>query len=329
MPFNISNSIGKYAKNIAGGKAGLWLAVGDIFILRSTNTTTWTASTDGGFTNTIQNAAYGKDGSGVGLWVAGGNGTNKIATSSDGINWSGFNLTFFTICWSVAYGKDGSGAGLWVATGSGTNKIATSPNGTSWTGISANDGLTIGRNVKYANNLWVAVGEGNAIATSTDGTNWTGFPLANNGNINVGYSASYGNGLWVVVGSNTAGSAPKISYSSDNGTSWTAGTSFGSLTGIFDVKYANGIWVAGGTGGNAIITSTDGINWSNVSSVSFGAGGYLTGIDYGRDGSGNGVWVAVGKNGTFNASKSTNGTTWTGISTVSQSANKIVFAQTN
>ena len=154
--------------------------------------------------------------------------------------------------------------------------------------------------------------------------------MANNGNMNIGYSASYGNGLWVVVGSNTAGSESKISYSSNNGTSWTAGTSFGSIVLPFDVKYANGRWCAvGAGGGRGIITSTDGINWTDVSLNGFGGGSYSTGIDYGRDGSGNGVWFAVGTNGTFRGSKSTNGTAWTGVTISQSSLNKVVFGETN
>lgn len=64
------------------------------------------------------------------LWVAVGPGINTIATSTDGIIWTGLGNHIFTeatsICWNKAY---------WVAGGSGTNSLAYSMNGSDWIGL--------------------------------------------------------------------------------------------------------------------------------------------------------------------------------------------------
>jgi hypothetical protein len=61
--------------------------------------------------------------------VAGGTGTgNTIATSSDGITWTGRGVaTFSTACNGVYWNTQ-----RWVAVGSGGNSIAYSYNGTTW-----------------------------------------------------------------------------------------------------------------------------------------------------------------------------------------------------
>jgi hypothetical protein len=65
------------------------------------------------------------------LWIAVGPGVNTIATSTDGIVWTGLGNSIFTeagnsICWNTSY---------WVAGGSGTNSLAYSINGTEWIGL--------------------------------------------------------------------------------------------------------------------------------------------------------------------------------------------------
>ena len=65
------------------------------------------------------------------LWIAVGPGVNTIATSKDGIVWTGLGNSIFTeagnsICWNTTY---------WVAGGSGTNSLAYSINGVDWIGL--------------------------------------------------------------------------------------------------------------------------------------------------------------------------------------------------
>jgi hypothetical protein len=184
-----------YGKDETG--AGLWVAVGEGgYIAKSLDGNVWTpaatvsgVSGKGGVT-VPQGVAYGKDGTGAGLWVAVGS-SGIIAKSLDGNVWtraatvSGVlgkgGITDPGI--GVAYGKDALGAGLWVAVGNG-GVIAKSTDGNIWTPAATSTygnvgGITTaGRGVAYGKDdlgagLWVAVGQGGIIAKSTDGNVWT------------------------------------------------------------------------------------------------------------------------------------------------------------
>ena len=63
--------------------------------------------------------------------VAVGGGANKIAYSSDGINWTPVSSSPFT---TAGFGVAWNGT-QWVAVGEGTNTIAYSSDGIIWTGI--------------------------------------------------------------------------------------------------------------------------------------------------------------------------------------------------
>jgi hypothetical protein len=65
----------------------------------------------------------------------GSGGTDSIATSTDGITWTGrTGTTIFSLGRGAVYAKE-----LWVAVGEGTtNHIATSPDGITWTGRGTN-----------------------------------------------------------------------------------------------------------------------------------------------------------------------------------------------
>jgi len=236
------------------------------------------------------------------LYVAVGGG-NSIATSTDGITWTGRGVVFFNYGRGVAYGQNGSGAGLWVAvgySGGAGNTIATSTDGITWTGLGYAVFTTIGYGVTYANGLWVATGAGgNSIATSTDGITWTGRTA--NGGLTSGYGVAYANNLWVAVG--TGGNT--IATSTD-GITWTGRTANGSLTIYgYGVAYGNGLWVAVGNGNTTIATSTDGITWTGRT-ANGGLTSYGFGVAYA-----NGLWVATGAGGNSIAT-STDGITWTG-----------------
>jgi len=240
----------------------------------------------------------------VPLSIAVGSGGNSIATSIDrGLTWTGrTGTTVFTTSGScIAFGKDGSGNNLLVAVGQGGNTIATSTNGTTWIGRGASVFTTQGIGITYANNLWVAVGDGtgNSIATSTDGTVWTG--RGKTALSGWGRSVAFNNGLWVAVGQGTNSIA-----TSPDGVVWTGrtGTSIFSNQGI-GVAFNNGTWVAVGDGtSNSIATSTDGTVWTGRGKTALS--GWGRGVAYG-----NGLWVAVGQ-GTNSIATSTDGVVWTG-----------------
>jgi hypothetical protein len=254
---------------------GKWVVVGrnnqnsQGGISYSTNGTSWTTATSNGGINEIYGVAYGN-----GLWVAVGQpysenaGNNAIATSTDGITWTGRGQTVFPYSPNSIYGGTSVayGNGLWVATGYG-NSIATSTDGITWTGR-GNSILPTATSVAYANGIWVAVGNGQwvsgssgggsfKIATSTNGITWTGRGTSALPNA---MSVAYGNGLWVVVGS-VDNNLDTIATSPD-GITWTGRGKPIITHSINGVTYGNGRWVAVGSGTRIIINSTDGINWT-------------------------------------------------------------------
>ena len=257
----------------------------------------------------------------AGLIVAVGQGGNTIATSADGITWTGRGATiFYNSGYGVAYGL-AYGNGLWVAVGSaGVTTIATSTDGKTWTSrgtatTNFGDAGGSGRAVAYGkdgsgNNLWVATGTG--ITSSPDGITWTRrdtTELASGRAVAYGKDGS-GNGFWVATG--TGNNATIMT--SPNGISWTISTAtFGAASGSgYGIAYANGLWVVVGydrTGSGHVRTSTDGTNWTSRT-----LGGLSQGlaVAYGKDGSGNGLWVAVGQGSSNIIATSPNGITWTG-----------------
>ncbi len=236
-----------------------------------------------------------------GLWVAVGGGfgtSHTIATSTDGITWTGIGTSIFStsgrnIAWSGS---------LWVAVGEGTNTIAYSYDGVNWTGIGTSIFSSYGSGVAWNGSLWVAVGTGTShtIATSTDGINWTGRgkTVFSTGGFGVAWNGS----LWVAVGLGTN----TIAYSYD-GVNWTGiGTSIFSIGGI-GVAWNGSLWVAVGSGGSVIASSFDGINWARNTIPVFS--------NYGRGIAWNGsLWVAVGI-GTNTIAYSYDGFKWTGLGT--------------
>ena len=107
-----------------------------------------------------------------------------------------------------------------------------------------------------------------------------------------------GNGVYVAAG--TGG----ILYSSTDGTHWTVRQSgvSGNLN-YFDVYYANGLFVAGGTDASTVThltTSPDGVTWTDHA-LTLGTSTFADHIGYG-----NGTWVAVNQV----ALTSTDGVTW-------------------
>jgi hypothetical protein len=239
----------------------------------------------------------------VGLYVAVGGGTNNIITSFDGITWTQRSNTFFS---STINSIDFSN-GLFVV--GWDNGISTSTNGFSWT----TRNTTPTKCVKYANNLWVAVGSSGRILTSTDGITWI-----NRGTyMTEGYGVAYGkdglgNDLWIAGGYNSGNNSNDFNIAtSSNGTTWT-GSRLNHMSQYRCVAYANGIWVIGGFGtSNTIIASNNGSSWSGCGLT---LSNFCYGIAYG-----NNLWVAVGYSGPYGGNTqatSTNGFGWVGQSPI-------------
>ena len=239
-------------------------------------------------------------------WVGVGNNAGKtIATSTDLSIWSPTNdntIDYTIDNWNTV--PDSSGGDVFTTEGAG---------------------------IAYANGVWVAVGSAvNSIAISEDnGITWTSKSTNNNNNGIIGSSGrgvAYGNGVWVAVGGGLS-VLNSIAYSTDNGNSWTGrGNTIVGQHGRA-VAYGDNTWVAVsiGSGANTIATSTDGNIWvgrgNNIITNGDNVRGGLS-VAYGKDSSGNNLWIAGG--GRISASASigntiarstTNGNTWIGLGT--------------
>ena len=168
------------------------------------------------------------------------------------------------------------GNGLWVGVGL-SGRVATSTNGTMWM-IQTSAGTN--RAVHYANNLWVAAGDG-YLFTSTNGTTWT--EQFNNVDI---YDIIYTDNGWLGVG------AGDFVAATDTGTTWVAAMVDGSIgrqNAIhYDENARSSLWVAVGDTTSTIIAG-DTAGWvGHTSDVN----SRLIDLYYA-----NGLWVAVGAGG--------------------------------
>ena len=320
---------------------GLWVAVGrgGNTIATSTDAITWTGLGATIFTTQGYDIAYDN-----GLWIAVGSGGNTIATSTDGTNWTGLGTIIFTNGYAIRKLNN-----LWFACGGGGNSIATSTDGINWTGQGttimngSGEGITYGngiyvftgysttgntiatstdgfnwtapynsvmyysaQDIAFANGMFISVGKGgNTIATSTDGINWTG-RVKNLVFTTSARGGAYANGLWVAMGQG----GNTIATSTD-GINWTGQGANVFTTYGRSVVYKNNLWVAVGAGGNTVATSTDGITWTGRGAV---INNNAQGVEFGKDGSGNNLWVYVGytNNSGNTLATSTDGITWTG-----------------
>jgi hypothetical protein len=192
----------------------------------------------------------------------------------------------------------GFGGGTFVAAGA-SGALISSANGTSWT--SRSSGITSNINaVEYGGSVFLIGANSGSAATSIDGASWTtrtsGFAATNISSI------AYGAGLFVAVGGSIIRTTP-------DGITWTARSAPGTMTGnISRIKFANNLFVAVTSTTGEIITSSDGITWSEVS-----GGGIvlLDGIAY----VGSSRWIVSGDGGTL-AYSFDNAATWSAIESV-------------
>ena len=221
-----------------------------------------TATSTSGFNLTLRGIAA----SPTALVTVGNSGT--ILQSSDGTRWT--NRTSGT---SAQLNDIAFGASRFVAVGNtfgGVGTALVSDNGTAWTPVSVPANSLNG--VRFAANLWIAVGASGRILSSADGANWTArFLGGTSATLN---KTTFGAGLHVVVGN--AGTL----VTSPDGLAWTA-TTAPTTANLNDVTFASGTFVAVGAGG-AILTSPNGATWSDrsfgneaLTSVTFANGQFL------------------------------------------------------
>jgi len=239
-----------------------WLAGGTSTsnrIAYSSDGKSWTASSSGNSIFTSKCNCFAWNGT---KWIAGGSGTNQLASSTNGITWTGLGNAFFSSeCNAILYNGT-----RWVAGGSSGSGaiIIYSSNGTSWsTALAAGNSVLSSKCSCLAWNgtLWVAGGESKQLAWSNDGITWVN---ATTGSLIFGTRCrcvAYGNGYWVAGG----GTSVSIAYSTD-GKNWTASTSGSAIiSDCYSVAWNNSYWIA--TGGGKIAISYNGIEWLERSTI--------------------------------------------------------------
>jgi hypothetical protein len=233
---------------------GYFIVGGDGFIARSSDANTWEykINTSSG----IRGVAYAN-----GLWVAvsGGSGnTGVLYTSSNGgASWTDLYQPANNYRRGVAYGN-----GVWVIiceSRSSSSRIFTSTDGSTWTARDSAvlyNSYGVTNTISFGGGTFVLVchsgssGSTTLCFTSSDGIDWTQrtLPAATSWR-----ASAYGNGVWVAVASSHA------ARSTDNGATW-SNISGRSGTGV---TYGDGYFVIAGA---SPAYSTDGINWTTISS---------------------------------------------------------------
>jgi hypothetical protein len=245
---------------------------------------------------------------------------NNIMRSTDnGVTWSTVASTrqyLYSICFGnstfVAIGRNGA----LISTDNGLNWSFTSVTG-EWYGVC------------FGNSTFVAVGYNSSGGTSTgiamrsinNGTNWTTITTVTTGNWG---SVCFGNNTFVAVagGGSTGGTNNRIMRSTNNGSSWSALVN----TNVFSlfrnsICFGNNVFVACGNSPSYIITSSNGQNWTERTVTD--AANYIS-ITFG-----NNAFIGVGIANDFSQGKSlsgsSNGTTWTNITTPLASWSVVCF----
>jgi hypothetical protein len=248
------------AKYVGVGQGGCTLAY-------SYNGKKWIANGLSIFSLVGRGVVYGST---VGRWVSVGNGTNSIASSTDGITFTGQGTTIFTQGNAVAFGN-----GYYVAGGqTGSNTIAFSASGTVFSGAGATVFTSACRAVAFSSTLnrFVLGGSGgSSLATSDNGTTFT----AVSGSTSIFTTCTgiaYGNGIFLATGSGA-----NVFASSVDGLTWTAlgGSSVFSSGGQEIAYVGNSKWIALGSGGNTYAISTNnGVSWYAPPNQAIGSAGY-------------------------------------------------------
>ena len=150
---------------------------------------TWTRGSSQPESNIWRSVTYGN---GIFVGVS-DTGTNRVITSTDGINWTARTAIEADPWMSITYGNN-----LFVAVaGSGTNIVMTSPDGITWTKRTVAAATAL-KSVTYGNGLFVAVVSNvtDKVITSSDGINWTAANISGLGLTSI----TYGSGIFAAIG---------------------------------------------------------------------------------------------------------------------------------
>ena len=243
-------------------------------------------------------------------------GSSGFAYSPDGISWTALGATVFTNQTRKAFWS----GSMWIAGGSGGSTFAYSYDGTYWTSIGSSVITSQVNGIAYNGSIWVAAGNsiagGPTLAYSTNGINWTGVAGSSTIFTTAGYGVTWNGRTWLATGHGVNTIAV-----STNGINWSAVFNSNRTTNGTVYSATNGsLWVVPVNSSVGLMYSSDitGLSgWTNVSASPFSTGGLC--VTYNGT-----IWVAGGA-GANTIAYSTNGITWTGISTAFSSVNDIVW----
>jgi hypothetical protein len=244
--------------NSVAWNRSLWVAVrAGSLIQTSPDAVTWTTRSSP-LTTRGNAVAWGN-----GLWIAVGTGTtDTLATSTDGITWTGGGNPGSS---TELYGAAWTGT-QWIAVGtaSGVGRILTSPDGTTWTAQTNSFTYALAVAVDPVSGRIVVVGEnglGCLIATSTDSTigTWTTQQSGPSGSLE---DVAWNGSLWVAVGRRISPDNGFI-YTSSDATTWTSQTC-PITTNVAAVAWNGSQWTVGGFGTFTQATSPDGVTWTGA-----------------------------------------------------------------
>ena len=226
----------------------------------------------------INAATTAGSGVGNGVWVAGGDTTNSLIFSYDGISWSEVpnSLTILSRCNACAFGNGLFVAGGVAATGASaidtTANLVYSTDGFNWKPIRGSSArisagasigcITYGRD-ENGRGLWVAGATGSTVISllySYNGIDWIGVSdsgttissLAVTG-VAYGVSTTTGRGLWVATVHRSTADGNAFVFSTNGRDGWTAVPNTkdqlfnATNSGPNGIAYMNGVWYATGT----------------------------------------------------------------------------------
>jgi hypothetical protein len=217
----------------------------DILLTSKDDIVGWTAGTNVS-ANNWEAVAFGN-----GRYVAVSSDVTAAYSTNNGVSWTASTIPGGVTDQpnTIAFGN-----GIFTAPLRGSNDVITSSNGGESFVFQSNV-LSVTRDwsaIAFGNNTFVMVAEGsNTTAVSANGSTWTVFNT-NLPSSSEWTSITFGDGRFVAVSGVTADSNA-VAYSTNNGTTWAAGT-MPSSTRWSSVTYGNGRFVA--VAGNSGTTTT-------------------------------------------------------------------------
>ena len=203
------------------------------------------------------------------MWVACGEGTNRLAYSFNGTTWYPGRTTTHTNTTNIfsTRAKCTAYNGMvWVAVGIGTNSIAYSEDGITWIGLGVAD-LANGYSVACDGTKFIVAGDDSSgdgkMLSSNNGKDWTNIAgISTLFNTRVAGICCDGNNTWCATGRDNN----YMAYSKDNGITWTAisnpvFTGMGNSNINWDGNY---FFATTDAGDNLTAKSKDGVTWQAV-----------------------------------------------------------------